>query len=166
MSRSKGVSSREQTKYAILAYLSDGQKHGNSNIVEALNHDISKVTIYKYLYKNSCSLVNEGLVKRKAGSPEDSFRPQYCITKKGQNEYNKRKLKRKTSEGINEEIDNMTNEEITKRAKEIDNFELHFSESTIDYIKKTDPTFAILMQQKMQKLGFRTVVYVKRKKSS
>ena len=111
-SKRKGVSSQEKTKYAILAHLSDGQEHSSSDIIKTLNPDISNVTVYKYLYKDSYSLVSEGLVERKAGSPQESFRPRYRITEQGQNEYEKQKLKLKVNEEISKEIDKLRKEDI------------------------------------------------------
>jgi len=89
--RKKGIATEEETKQAILAYLSDSEEHSSQQILNALEPDVSKATIYKYLLKDHNSLVEEGMVERKAGSKEVSFRPRYCITEKGLKKYHQHK---------------------------------------------------------------------------
>ena len=85
----QGVSSEQEAKQAILTFLSDQKLHNNQEIVNDLK-SISKMTVYKYLYKDrNNSLVSLGMVKKRPGPPEDNFRPRYKITEKGLEHYQK-----------------------------------------------------------------------------
>ena len=141
MSKRKGVSSEEEAKQLILKYLSDGKEHSSSDIIKALNPDISKVTIYKYRY----SLEKEGLVKRKAGSPEDICYRFYQITEQGQIKYNRRKLKHKISEEISKEIDKLRKEDIEMMNRMKETGEGITEEEAQELAKQLDPKTAAFL---------------------
>jgi len=78
----RGESSREKAKNAILLFAADQKKHKRSEFVKELvekRKEFAKNTVYKYL---DDAVTNE-LMKVEPGSREDSFRPVYSITELG-----------------------------------------------------------------------------------
>jgi len=122
----KGILSKQETKHAILAFLSDSEERSNQQIVKALEPDFSKATVYKYLLNDHASLVKEGLVERKAGAAEESFRPRYRITDRGREEYH---YSRMSQENIND-LEKLSKEELVEK--------LHKRELIDDIISRFD----------------------------
>lgn len=78
----RGESSREKAKNAILLFAADQKKHKRSEFVKGLvekRKEFAKNTVYKYLDE----AVADELMKMEPGSREDSFRPVYSITELG-----------------------------------------------------------------------------------
>lgn len=81
----QGESSSEKAKLDILMLAADRKEHKSSDFVQGLKGKYAKNTVYKYLKE----LVNDGLMEKKPGSREESFRPRYFIPEKAKNKVDK-----------------------------------------------------------------------------
>lgn len=78
----RGECSREEAKREILLYASNQKRHKRSEFIEDLVNKkkrFAKNTVYKYLDE----LVEDRLMTMEPGSREDSFKPEFLISKLG-----------------------------------------------------------------------------------